>query len=378
MGQLGGMDLASLSKLYAVEGPFVTVYLDTTSAVEDAAARLDLRRKNVLTTLEERGVDRATREAVAGRLQDHTQGNTRVVVAAHGTVHLATWLPEPPARDIVEVGPLPHLLPLVDSLSLRVPHVVVLADREGGDVLAYTTSADPVETATHDSGAWPVHQTGVGGWSSKRYDNTVRNSWEESAREVATLVDNVAKDIGAKLVIGSGDTRALSLLTEHLPEHLREDFVTIDGGGRHVDGGDDVIAEQVITTLADYVARDTLRTLERFAQERGRGEQACEGVRDTIAALRMAQVGTLLLTDAFDAGRPVWFGPEAVQLGLTKADLVDMGVEHPQEGQLADVLLRAAYGTGAEVRILAADAEQSPAEGVGALLRYSADSATTS
>lgn len=371
------MDLASLSKLYAVEGPFVTVYLDTTSAVEDAATRLDLRRKNVLSTLEERGVDTATREAVAGRLQDHTNGNTRVVVAAHGTVHLATWLPEPPARDIVEVGPLPHLLPLVDSLALRVPHIVVLADREGGDVLAYTTSADPVETATHDSGAWPTHHTGVGGWSSKRYDNTVRNSWEESAREVASLVDNVAKDIGARLVIGSGDTRALSLLAEHLPESLKEDFVTVDGGGRHVDGGDDVIAEHVIEVIADYVARDTVRILERFAQERGRDEQACEGVSATIGALRMAQVGTLLLTDAFEAARPVWFGPEPVHVGLTKADLDDMGVEQAHEGNLADVMLRAAFGTGAEVRVIAADAEQSPAEGVGALLRYSADSTGT-
>jgi len=372
------MDLASLSKMYAVDGPFVTLYLDTTSAVEDAPARLDLRRKNALGTLEEHGVDQATRDAVAARLQDHTRGNTRVVVAAHGTVHLATWLPEPPARDIVHVGPLPYLLPLVDSLALRVPHIVVLADKEGGDVLAYTTSADPVESVTHDSGVWPVHHTGVGGWSSKRYDNTVRNSWEESAREVAALVDNIAKDIGARLVIGSGDPRALSLLADHLPEALKEGFVTIDGGGRHADGGEDVIAGQVIAAIADHVARDTLRTLELFAQERGRGEQACDGVRDTIGALRMAQVGTLLLTDAFDAARPVWFGPEAVHLGLTKADLDDMGVRHAQEGQLADVLLRAAFGTGAEVRIVAAGTEQSPAEGVGALLRFATDGATRS
>lgn len=365
------MDVASLSKLYTVEGPVVTVYLDTTSAVEDAAARLDLRRKNVLSTLDEQGVDEATRRAVEERLHDHTNGNTRVVVAAHGSVLLATWLPEPPVRDIVQVGALPHLLPLVDSLALRVPHVVVLADRNGGDVLAYTTSADPVEAASLDTDIWPHHHTGVGGWSSKRYDNTVRNSWEESAREVATLVENVAKDIGAELVIGSGDARALSLLAEHLPEELKDNFVQIEGGGRNTDGSDEVVAEQVIAAIAEHLARETLATLERFAQERGRDEQACDGVRATVAALRMAQVDTLLLTDEFEATRQVWFGPEAVHIGLTKADLEDMGVEQAQEGQLADVLLRAAFGTGAEVRVVAADVEQSPAEGVGALLRYS-------
>ena len=373
------MDFASLSQLYAADGPFVSVYLDTTSAVENAGPRLDLRRKNVLSALEDQGVDEPTRRAVEARLQDHTSGNTRVVVASHGTVHLATWLPEAPPQDIVSVSTLPQLLPLVASLALRVPHVVVLADHEGGDVLAYTTSSDPVETASLDSDIWPIHHTGTGGWSSKRYDNTVRNSWEESAREVADLVDNVAKDIGATLVIGSGDTRSLALLEEHLPEKLKEHFTTIDGGGRHRDGSDDVVTEQVITALADHVARDTLVTLERFSQERGQRDRACEGVQETIAALRIAQVGTLLLTDAFDsAENTAWFGPEPSHIGLAKSELDSLGVREPQEAPLADVLLRAAIGTGAEVRILAGGVEQAPAAGVGALLRFSNDPGTTS
>lgn len=372
------MDLASLSKLYAADGPFVTVYLDTTSAVENASARIETRWKNVLRELEDAGVDEATRDALTAAVGDHGRGNTRVLVASHGHVHLATWLPEPPAQDAVTVGPLPQLLPLVDSLALRVPHVVVLADREGADVLAYTTSQDPIETAHLDTEQWPVHQTGVGGWSSKRYDNTVRNSWEESAREVATLVENVCKDIGTELVIASGDTRALALLEQHLPQALKEGFTVVEGGGRHRDGSAEVVAEGVVRALADHVARRTLQTLNLFGQQRGQGENACEGVRDTVGALRMGQVGTLLFTDVFDRGLRGWFGPEPVHLGLTRDDLADMGVDDPREGDLGEIMLRAALGTSAEVRLVTGGVEETPAQGVGALLRFATDAGPTS
>ncbi len=372
------MDLASLSTLYAADGPFVSIYLDTTSAVENASARLETRWKNVLRELDQAGVDGATKDALTAVHGEHDRGGARVLVASHGTVHLATWLPEPPPRDLVRVDPLPHLLPLVDSLALRIPHVVVLTDREGADVLAYTTTQEPVAQASLETKIWPIHHTGVGGWSSKRYDNTVRNSWEESAREVATLVDNVCRDIGAEIVIASGDTRALALLEEQLPESLRAELTTIDGGGRHLDGSDDVVAEQVVRALADHVARRTLQTLTRFAQARGQGDNASDGVAETVRALRMGQVDTLLLTDTFDRTQRGWFGPEAVHLGLARGDLEDMGVREPGEAELGDILLRAATGTAAEVRLVTGGVEESPSDGVGALLRFPAAEGTES
>lgn len=370
------MDADAVRALYDHPGPFVSVYLDTTSATEDAATQLDLRRKNLRRELAEAGVDDATVAAVDGQLTDHAGGNTRVVIAAGGRVLLATSLPEPPARELVAVAPLPRLVPLLAAWTARVPHVVVLADREGGDVLAYTSGPDPAEVGRADANAWPVHQTGGGGWSSKRYDNTVHNSWEQSAREVAELVERVAKDIGTELVIGSGDTRALALLREHLPEALGEQFTVVEGGGRHVDGSDEKVAERVVGAVADFATARTLRLLTRFADERGMAERAADGAAATVQALRMAQVGTLLLTDALEPGRTAWFGAAPTDVALARDELEGLGVEAVDGDVLPEVLLRAALGTGAEVRFLTGAPAEAPSAGVGALLRYTTEPGT--
>lgn len=366
------MNESGLTSLYDARGPFVSLYLDATSAVEGAAQRWEARWKNVLRDLGNAGVDLPTRDALDAARGQHGPGNTRVLIASHGRVHLATYLPEPPPRELVRIDALPHLLPLVDHMALQVPHVVVLADRAGADVLAYAHAGTPTEAARHEANLWPIHHTGVGGWSSKRYDNTVRNSWEESAREVADLVEKVSKDVDAELVVASGDPRALALLAENLAPTLQ--LVRVEGGGRHLDGSDEVVADGVLRALSDFVAARTLRLLEDFSQQRGQGERACEGVGATAAALRRAQVETLLLTDAFErAEAPAYFGPQPTDLALSDLDLPGLGVPNPQRAPLVDVLLRAALGTGAQVRVVTGGVEQAPVGGVGALLRYSLD-----
>ena len=91
-------------------------------------------------------------------------------------------------------GQLPRLVPLLDALTLQLPHVVVLADRAGADILAYTAGPDPVETEQVQSDRWPLHKTGRGGWSTKRYDATVHNNWQDNAKDVAVTVEKIAAD----------------------------------------------------------------------------------------------------------------------------------------------------------------------------------------
>ena len=364
------MDVGALTKLYGLEGPFTTIYLDTTSEVEDAAEQLEIRWKNVLRDLEQAGVDKATREALTKARGEHGRGNTRVLVATPGTVHLAFSLPQPPAQEIVTVEPLPRLVPLVDALLLQVPHVVVLADRQGADVLAYTAGPDPEETATVTNDRFPQRKVKFGGWATKRFSNDVEESWEASARDVAGLVDRVARDIDARVVIASGDERALQLIGQHLPTHLADRYREIAGGGRHVDGSEDVIAEQVVEVLGDIVAGDTIELLEKYAEERGQNDRASDGVARTLEALRKSQVETLILTDARDQDRTAWIGPEPMHLALTEQELRDLGVEAPLECLVDEALVRAALGTGAAVRFVGGGMEQSPKDGVGAILRY--------
>jgi hypothetical protein len=364
------MDATALSKLYAIDGPFVTIYLDTAGDVEDAAQRLEVRWKNLVRELHDAGIDSTTVEALTAVRGDHTRGGTRVLVASHGKVHLAVSLPGPPPQDELTIAQLPRLVPLVDILGLHLPHVVVLADRTGADILAYVTGPEPVETEQVQSKRWPHHKTGRGGWAAKRFDATVQDTWHENAKDVAATVDSIATDVDARLVIAAGDDQALQLLVAHLPTRWHDRFVTIPGGGRHLDGSDEHVATRISEALADRVAADTLELLEEYSQERGQQDRACEGVTETIDALRRAQVQTLILTNTREADRTAFFGPDPTHVATTPEDLLDLGVEQPWEAPLDEILVRAALGSGADVRFVGGDLEQAPADGVGGLLRY--------
>jgi hypothetical protein len=78
----------------------------------------------------------------------------------------------------------------------------------------------------------------------------------------------------------------------------------------------------------------------------------------------------LLLHDDPSDERTLWFGPDATLLALRREDLTGLGVTEPESGRLADVLVRAAAGTGADVVVVPAGGTAIPNDGVGAILRY--------
>jgi hypothetical protein len=375
-----------MSGLFSAEGPFVSIYLDTESAVEDAAARLETRWKDLVRDLGDRGVDTATIDALSGARGGHERGGTRVLIASHGTVHLAWSLPEGTDTDVVRIGPLPYLLPLVDWAQTRVPHLVVLTNREGADILAYVGGADPLFSGSVDSGRHPSHKTGIGGWSEHRYQHKVEENWKASAKDVAAAVERAAKEFDPELIVVGGDVYAVEGLQGEIAKALADKIVVIQGS-RAADGGDEVTADQVLQAVAYRLRDQVADALADFAKYIGRAQEvaashpatdgteyalnAANGVRGVVAAFQKAQVGTLLLASDLEETNPLWFGPAPTMLATASSELEQMGVSDPQQGALVDVLLRAALGTGAEVLMVPAGTPDSPDDGVGALLRYS-------
>jgi hypothetical protein len=366
------MDVPQLAALYRLPAPVVTWYLSVEPA-EDSAAQLDIIWKNGLAELAERGVDDATVTALAASRQ--TTGDpagTRVLVASGGVVHLDERVPPPVLAQELSVGSLPRLLPLMSWLGSRRPHVVVLTDREGADVIAYpATGGEPTHEASVETAEWPIHKTGIGGWAAKRFDATVEESWERSAQRVATLVDRVTRNAEPALVVGAGDERAISLLREHLPSSVRDALVVVPGGGRHADGGEVEVRRRVAEAVAAKAAADEVDVLGRFAEARGRARGAAEGLGEVVPALQRAQVDTLLVSAGWHSvDRAIGFGPEPTELALDDNDLVAMGVERPDRAPVIDVILRAATGTDAKIEVVSKDAPEAPRDGLGALLRF--------
>ncbi|HEX3707851.1 MAG TPA: Vms1/Ankzf1 family peptidyl-tRNA hydrolase [Mycobacteriales bacterium] len=367
------MDICDLAPLYRLPPPVVTWYIATAAQAEDNATHLEIAWKNGLRELADKAVDAATVDALAAVQQtEDVDSGTRVLVAAGGEIHLDRQLPLPALDSELWVAPLPRLLPLIGWLGAHRPHVVVLTDHEGADVIAYpSTGGMPVAEVSEQTGEWPVHKTGTGGWAAKRFEATVEEGWERSAQRVAALVDDVARRIDPAVVVGSGDEHAIGLLRERLPVALQDSFVAVPGGGRHADGGNAELGRRVAEAVAASAAQDEVETLERFAEARGRNEGAADGIRSSVRALQMAQVDALIVARGMHASeRELSYGPAATQLALDDGELSAMAVERPSRTFLVDVAVRAALGTDADVLVVSDDTASAPRDGIGALLRF--------
>ncbi|MGH9010065.1 MAG: Vms1/Ankzf1 family peptidyl-tRNA hydrolase [Acidimicrobiia bacterium] len=386
----GGQSPAAIPDIAAAfDGPgaFVTVYLGTEAAVEQAAQRNKLRWKNLRRQLEDDGAPPEALAAINALVPDaHHRGRTLAVVADATGIRLVRHEPEPPARDAGWVAPLPRVGPFIEWAQSAVPHLVVLADRVGADIVAFTRRADSfgagdageldqppgtqaqIMSVGEDTGDDPVlRKTNPGGWSQRRYQQRAENLWEQNAKAVADQVSSLADDTGARLIVVAGDVRALQLLREHLPERTAELLQEVDGS-RAPGSGLDEIADDVVKLAATVVAEDTVEFLRQFKEKRGQRHLAIEGVKNTIDALSAARVDTLLIHDDPDDDRTAWFGPEPGMVAQTKKTLTELGVPKPQKARLVDVAIRAAFTTGAAVRIV--PSVGSVKQGIGAILRF--------
>jgi release factor family 2 len=375
----GGQSPAAVPDIAAAfdgPGPFVTVYLGTEAAVEQAAQQSELRWKNLRRQLKEDGAAPEALAAVDPLVPDaHHRGRTLAVVADDSGLRLVRHEPEPPARDAGWVAPLPRVGPFIEWAQTAVPHLVVLADRVGADIVVFTRRADSygageaaVVSVGEESGDDPVlRKTNPGGWSQRRYQKRAENLWEQNAKAVADQVASLADETGARLIVVAGDVRALQLLREHLPARTAELLREVDGS-RAPGSGLDEIADDVVKLAATLVAEDTVELLRQFKEERGQRDLAVEGAKNTIEALAAARVDTLLIHDDPDDDRTAWFGPEPGMVAQTKRALTELGLPKPQKARLVDVAIRAAFTTGAAVRIV--PSVGSVKQGIGAILRF--------
>ena len=308
------MDLHDLTDVLNASGPFVTVHVESESAVEQAASKHDLTWKDVVRRLEEQGVDEATRSAVYEARGEHAEGASRLVVAttSDATVRLAVPLGSTPARPVVDVSPLPHLLPLVDDVTTRIPHVVVLADHTGADVSAYDDT-ERVAKRGHGQGPCPGHPQGARGrLVAPDYQHRAENGWESNAREVVDTVVELAKQVGAQL----SSRPARSASSSSSPSTCRR---TRTRTSRVRAGAARTAARRWSAAGSPTPSSCTSRPVRWSCSRTTRRSEASKSARPTgsttsWAALRKAQVETLLVTTDAPGYSTLLFGPEPTQL----------------------------------------------------------------
>lgn len=378
------MDVSFLQAVFAETGPFATVTADMTHRSESAQDELELRVRALRKQLTEAGAPDDVAETAAARLLATGAGNGdsdsgphgpgRAVVATEAGVLLDVPLDAAPLRERADWGSLPDLLPVLAHLPGRLPHVVVVADRTGADVLVAEHAGDQPSEESVEGQDFHARKVPSGGWSQKRFQNHAEAVWKDNAEKVAHEVDRVVRRHGAHLVVLAGEVRARAELGAQLTEAAREVLVEIEEGGRAAGADDEALAERVRALVSERLALRDRDVLDRLAQDRGQG-RAVSGVRDVVDALRRAQVETLLLSDTAADARVV-VGEDPLLLAVEASELADLGATATTEVPADRALIRAATGSGARVVALPAEA-LTEEDGVAALLRFVDDSTPT-
>ncbi|MDP9389758.1 MAG: hypothetical protein M3Q48_18040 [Actinomycetota bacterium] len=355
-----------LTELVAAPGPFATVYLTTESAVDNAAYHSEQRWRSLRGELAEAGATEEILGAVDPLVPDaHQEGKCLGVVAGAGILHVEHDA-DPPRRDMVRWATLPSLVPLLEWRQARPPHVVVVTDRRGADLVVVRRELPDVQREAGGADD-PIARSSPGGWSQRRFQERAENTWEHNADDVAREITRLAMATAARLVVVAGDVRAVQLLRDALPEEVAT-IVEVVPGSRSVDSSFGGIADDVAAAVEAAVAADTDALLAKFREELGQADRAVDGAVATLEALAMGRVEVLLVHDDPDDARTAWFGQEPTQVGANADTVAAFGAAPPVEGRLVDVAVAAALRTGAGIRVV--PTPDWPREGLGAILRW--------
>ena len=372
------MNLDFLRPVYKQIGAYVSVYLDTDRAHEEAAQAIELRWQAAREELAAAGASPASLAAVAAAVDGGGEAaRGRAIFARDGAVAFAANLDSPPRRPIARLAPLPHLMPLLAQHRAPVPYLLVSATHEGGEIVAVGGTGAQWQDSIEGPG-WPVHKTSVGGWSQDRYQRSVEEAWDENAKALAAEVTAVASRIGAGHVIVAGDVRARSLLLSHLATPLVESAAVIE---EEIAADSPAMAKAADRALSRWAER---RSRERFDDWQARLAHglAVEGLAQVMAAFRDGQVSDLFVADDPTSNAAAWIGPAGHDLAVSRDELLERNVPDPVPDRADAALVRAVVLTDAELYFLPADLVETgdpaacghiarPRDGVAATLRFS-------
>ena len=377
------MDVSFLEPVFAATGPFATVCADVTHTTENADTELDLRVRAVAERLTEQGAPEVVVEAVRGRLLEGNEGGAAgtlkgraIVVASDGSVVFDQALLDAPRQEIAEWSAHADLLPVLRQMPGRVPHIVVLVDRTGGDITYMGGPGqldEDTEEQTVEGDTFHIRKVKVGGWAHDHWQNSAENQWEANAAQVAERIASYARRLSPRFVLIAGDVRARTILAGLAGDPWKDLVVTMDEGGRAAGADREPVDRRMGALVAEHEARECAEVLEQVQAAAAHG-LSVTGIGPVVEALRKSQVETLVLADE-PGDDTLLVGNSPSELGVNQHDMDALGV-HGQVVPADRALLAAAVASSAGVVVVPRSAMPDDVP-VAAVLRYT-DASTAS
>ncbi|MBT2459088.1 hypothetical protein [Streptomyces sp. ISL-86] len=361
------MKLHYLTPLYTHPGPVASVYLATSRDLDDPDRAIGLRWRRLREHLLAHDADHSTLDALSeavGSDREVAGPHGQALFAAQGSLLLAESLPEPPARDTARYGAVPDALPLALQHTPDIPYAAVVIHRVHTVDTGNTEDELEVE---YETGRWPMSRVAP---QRSRGRRIPVDGWPKEAEQLLAELTARTEADGTEVIVLAGDPWAANALTKEAPRHLQDHFIRLkDGLPRPPEPGRARLETELRPLLADRLAEQDRQQLDAFRAQRARYHDDVEGLAATVTALRRGQARALLINRPAQLSGHLWAGPEPEHIGLTGIELNAFGVGYYWEEDPGAALIRAAFGTQAE--LIAVDREELPLQdGLAVLLRY--------
>ena len=359
-------DLRTLLELSA---PILSVYRGhQPSARDDPAARAHAITALLAALSATEAQTKIVEDALDAEAEPGSAASA-LFVGADGTHH-GLSLPGSPVPDLVLRADVPHLTPLLAWRQAHPAYVVAMVDRSGADLAVHPGHGAPPVMSSVTGSDDAIERTAPDGRPQDRYQQRAEDSWQHNARLAAHAAVAALELADARILLLGGDIRTVQFFTEALPLRVRSGVTVAHiSGGRHSDGFRPHHERQVAEKVARAVegrTGDLLAELSDLGGPDGRGLDRPSAV---IKALSQGRVRTLLVAEAPDRARVAWFGDAPTDIAVHRTELPTRD-RPPRRGPLADVAVRAAVLTDADIRILPAGTPGAPLSGIAAVCRF--------
>lgn len=317
------------------DGPFLSVYLDTTRTDPTAASELETRWGQFRDQAAQEGAPKEILAEVEDSIlrQPSIGGrHGRAVLATGSRILLDRVLPVPPHQELIHWGERPKLLPLLQLTPYAVSQLLIEVDRAGAD-LHLRAPEDPNLTKdanghgdeiSVDGGHDELHKSRNSGadsgqgWRSDNFEARVEDSWERNAEAVADTVNKLVMERKPHMVLLTGDVRAQSLLKAELRREVLDRLVILSGGTRGVSLERDSFREELARATQEYIDKVSQDLADRFRETQGRATGSVAGAAGVAEVLQRGQVDELIFTPGQE--------PENIEDLLYQAIETDAGV----------------------------------------------------
>ena len=363
------MRLERLRRLVKAEGPYASVYFDDSHDTADAVEQLETKWQDIRKQLELLGAG----AAVIGRLEETVLRHRpavgrrgRAVIATSDQVLVNEQLISPPPATVVRLSDYPYIVPLLELEMQRPTYVFAAVDHTGAEVTLHQWGT--VSSTTIEGAGYPVHKPVTAGWNGYGdLQHTTEEAIRINSRAIADQLTRLVDEADPEVVFVCGEVRSRADVVAELPKRVARRVSQIHAGTRR--SGIDSEEVRDLTT-AEFARRNDIEMTEithRFEAEIGRDSGlAAEGLAAVCQALRDGDIDTLIVGQLGEA--TVVTGKALTTVAPDADALSELGEPVERVARADEALPLSALAVGAS--LVRADNRITPADGVGALLRY--------